>query len=270
LDKKVWRLASAGAPTPLAVTDHPTWADVSPDGKSFAYVKWEDGSSAIVVRSLQDGSEQQLVPPPEAGLAYSKLSWSPSGEWLAFVRGEAVCLLAVERREMRVLSESVEDDGRTTTLPPRWSRDGRWIAFGRFSPEHGQHLQLLVARAEEPEDVRVVASSTLESEAGAYGDPLSAPYAWSPDGKQLAFCLEQGDGPALYVVGIDGAEPALPVLLRRGAAYPAWAPEGRRIAFTALDGNREALRLYDLADGSEQPLGPQPGMPGVASTGGAG
>ncbi len=66
--------------------------------------------------------------------------------------------------------------------------------------------------------------------------PAQAP-AWSPDGKRLAFCRPDSDGPqsatfVVYIVATDGSnEHAV-----TDGCDPAWSPDGTKFAFTRDDG----------------------------------
>ncbi|MEI6502546.1 MAG: hypothetical protein WCP21_16175, partial [Armatimonadota bacterium] len=91
----IWLLFSSAAPRVLLKTEHPTSADLAPEGDRLVYVKWHEHRSSLVIRQLSNGSEQELLPPPASGLAYSKVSWSPGGDTIAFVCGNAVCKIGL-------------------------------------------------------------------------------------------------------------------------------------------------------------------------------
>jgi TolB protein len=61
----------------------------------------------------------------------------------------------------------------------------------------------------------------------------SAPPAWSPDGRRIAFASERDGNAEIYVVNADGTGQRN---LTRDPGYegdPAWSPDGRKIAFTS-------------------------------------
>ena len=72
------------------------------------------------------------------------------------------------------------------------------------------------------------------------------PPLWSPDGRHMAFRVEEAQSTQLYTMASDGSDlsriPSLSML--------AWSPDGARIAFVVQEGN--ASRIYSAQpDGSD-------------------
>ncbi|HVS03254.1 MAG TPA: protein kinase, partial [Thermoanaerobaculia bacterium] len=77
-------------------------------------------------------------------------------------------------------------------------------------------------------------------------DPASpGPVAVAPDGRQLAYSVQEADGTVRLWVRELGQLEARPLPGTEGAAYPFWAPDGRRLAYFAGG----SLRRIDLAGG---------------------
>lgn len=97
---------------------------------------------------------------------------------------------------------------------PTWSPDGSRIAFERSGA-------VIVT------DPTGRVTSTLTDNGGRP--------AWSPDGSKLAFVRRDGtQAPAVWVVGVDGAEPTR-VSEGLGDLDPTWSPDGSKLAFARYD-----------------------------------
>jgi TolB protein len=145
--------------------------------------------------------------------AVAVAGWSSAtgsrGETILFLRGELCCaeLLAIdpESGSVQRLTSGYLDG------VPRWSPDGRQIAFQRSAGAiiiinaDGSHLRRLV-----------------------FGSQPS----WSPEGRRLAFT--RGDQASftggLFVIDADGRH-LHRIVDRFSVSGPEWSPDGRRIAY---------------------------------------
>jgi dipeptidyl aminopeptidase/acylaminoacyl peptidase len=260
LGRHIWKLSPSGDSERLLETEHATWADLAPYGESLVYVRWQEHRPSLVVRQLADGAERELLSPPDPGLGYSKLAWAPAGGEIAFIRGGDLCTVPSEGGAVTVLW-SGDEDANSTVLAPAWSADGAWLAFGRFRRQDGQHLDILVSSADGG-GAGLVASCAVESEPGLLSDPLSSPYAWSPNSNELAFCLEERGRPAIYLASVLEGGIGTRELLRTEAAFPHWSPDGEQIAYTSLDGAADQIHLLRPADGADTVFEPTLSVPG--------
>jgi dipeptidyl aminopeptidase/acylaminoacyl peptidase len=170
--------------------------------------------------------------------------------------------------------------GARSDTSPRWSPDGRWLAFvsDRDGEDEKSHGELYVLPADGGEPRRLT-----------HGDDGVDSVAWSPDSRRIAFARRVRDEAYgeedehkrpprrfrrvyykldsvgwtgdrrrhLFVVGLDGAERQLTA----GDCEddePAWSPDGSRVVFTSLRGERWDVELVDAlyelevdAEGSE-------------------
>ncbi|MBE3589313.1 MAG: S9 family peptidase [Firmicutes bacterium] len=105
----------------------------------------------------------------------------------------------IERREVRQLT-----DGPCDETAPRWSPDGRWIAF--LSNRTGD------ADNNRRTDVWLVSPDGERAARLTFGDVGAAAPRWSPDGRHVAFVSSKEPENAytldhLYVVPVEAAEP---------------------------------------------------------------
>jgi Tol biopolymer transport system component len=86
---------------------------------------------------------------------------------------------------------------------------------------------------------------------------------WSPDGKQLAVCVEREENRELVLVGVERDAPPPRVRLRaevQGA--PAWSPDGKQLAVTIYEPERKARRIHLLFVEGDDPAVLIPGQHG--------
>ncbi len=214
---------------------------------------------------------------------------SPDGEWVAYVVKSAD--LAKDERQSDLwmvrwdgsrtvrLTHTAEESERK----PRWSPDGRWLAFisSRGDTNEAAQLWLLDRAGGEAERVTAVEGGVSD-------------YAWAPDGTRLALVIQDAEPADSATAGADTAKKRpKPIVVdrfffkedysgylgkrrehlwlfdlatRRPAQVtsgqyddllPAWSPDGRTIAFVSKRGpdpdRNDDWNLYavDPAAGSE-------------------
>jgi TolB protein len=193
-----------------------------------------------------DGSHERKLTHAPNGFEDDHASWSPNGSSIAFQRcpstGDGSCAIFAVRPDgshLRQLSRYCRPGGKLPKCvdehAPVYSPDGRRIAFVRFdgvpvAPGIQDGL-IMVAGADLRHARVLVPYATLRSDP----DDLT----WSPDGKRLAFTVNNDDGVAkpaggraLFVVGADGRglRRLTPWSLRAGGR-PSWSPNGSTILF---------------------------------------
>jgi TolB protein len=109
-----------------------------------------------------------------------------------------------------------------------------------------------------PEERRprsAVGSGTIAFVSGARGEvwtvraegshlssiPLEVPggvvqVAWSPDGRQIAYALQDGGGSNIFVMQADGGGPSRVTTGQGFDVSPTWSPDGSRLAFARASG----------------------------------
>lgn len=221
----------------------PSW---SPDGATLAVVRGnaQGGSDIWLVSATGAGEERRLV--GGAGETRSP-AFSPDGNALAFISAESgmldLWIIPTGGGEARQLTSGTNppDEPRWT---PRWSPDGRWIAYvsSRSGERNNDDLWLV-----SPDGEREVQLTT--------GLLVNTDAAWSPDSRRIALIANTvnehwyGDDADLWLV--DAGE-GPPVRLtpagghswRLEGAGLAWSPDGATIyALSHRNGDRQLAAI---------------------------
>ncbi len=182
---------------------------------------------------------------------------APQGDRVLFLRGKQVWALPLAGGDAEQL----------TALPHgvsafALSADGKRLALAAGAPETrfavgplptaGEPLARVIDRV----DWRLDGDGYLDrhthlfvqtARAGARarrvtrGDWSVESFAWSPDGKRLAFtadpreCADLAAAPAVYAVAAQGGEPVELARLAGSCSDVAWSPDGEHVAFLGID-----------------------------------
>lgn len=125
----------------------------------------------------------------------------------------------------------------TSNQVPRWSPDGRHIAFGsnRYAPSLGNGREIYSMNRD---------GSGLQRLTYRLRDSWNP--EWSPDGRRIAF---ESDG-KIYVMDASGSNIRRLMTDQTFSSQvegtSAWSPDGMRIAFSAIARDREDYEIYAL------------------------
>jgi len=130
---------------------------------------------------------------------------------------------------------------------PKWSPNGRWIAFQDSRTSDASGYSLGMARPD--------GSGLRSLDAGAiFGHGMrfimwGNAWAWSPDSKRIAFVTSNGhDQPVIDTLNLaTGLKHRL-----TSGTYPVWSPDGTRIAFV----DRCRIWLIPAKGGKRTPITP--------------
>jgi hypothetical protein len=203
-------------------------AQLSPDGRLLAFDSDEDGERGVYVANA-DGHNPRRV----SGPGYAAVPrWSPDGRQLAFVRGQAdranvwnLWLLDLPSNSERQLTRYSMGQ----VWPGTWFSDGRRIAFTH-------------------EDTLFVLDTTTGGLRG-YDSPIPGRIlrtpAVAPDDRHVAFQVYR-DG--VWVLDTFTRRMRR-VLADRSAEEFAWSPDGRRLAFHSRRSGRWGVWLLQVPPG---------------------
>jgi len=194
------------------------------DGKKLFVVGWQRRAEL----ARYDLKSHQFVP-FMSGMSAEALTFSKDGQWVTYTSIPEGNLFRsrIDGREKVQLTFPP-----LTAYEPRWSPDGKRIAFQGSRPGQNWRMYLISTDGGEAEEVMA-----------GIGD-----VGWSPDGKSLIFhsgmedfvstsprAIRLMDLNSRQISTIPGSE---------GFYSPRWSPDGRYIA--ALQVGPEVLQLYDV------------------------
>lgn len=215
------RIALRGAPAGPAVervrqADQLQELALSPDGKKVAFV----ARGEVFAASATDGGDAVRVTSTSA--PESQPVWSPDSRRLAYVSerngpGQLYLYDFGTNAEAQLTNTAEADD------TPRFSPDGKWLAFERA----GREIRALNT---ETKQERVVASGSLSR------PPLSPdrPFVFSPDSKWIAYMpVGLKSFRNVYVAQVEGDGKGRPVsfLANGGSNTVSWSTDGTFILF---------------------------------------
>jgi len=196
----------------------------SRDGNKLFAQGWQPRGELV----RYDAKSGQFVP-YLSGISAMGLDFSRDGQWVAYNDGTdgAMWRSKVDgTQKLQLVFPPM------LAYLPRWSPDGKRIAF--FGHPPGEPWQIYAVSADGGAPERIYRSETN------LADP-----SWSPDGKSLAFGENSlnNQGSAVYVLDLNTRKAAkLPG--SDGLFSPRWSPKGRYIAAIPLDSLK--LMLFDL------------------------
>jgi Tol biopolymer transport system component len=200
----------------------------SPDGKKL-YVIGQQLRGELV---FYDSRSRQFAP-YLSGISAEYVDFSKDGQWVAYAAfpEETVWRSRVDGSERLQLTFPPMQ-----ATAPRWSPDGKRIAFLDASPDKPWRICLISAEGGTAEPVLSEQHNELDA-------------TWSPDGDSLVFSyapwLETADSEilALYIVDLRTRKPVkLPG--SEGLFGPRWSPDGRYIVANRDD--LQATMIFDV------------------------
>ena len=227
------RLETTGAPAPVAenVMQSGQGAaefSLSPFG-SLVYVPGGKRSNGTVPVWVD---RKGVAGQPLSGFPANLYSWpqiSLDGQRLTVNNGGAaggdIWIYDIPRATLTRLTFDTKSNS------PRWSPDGRWIAYSAIGPEGSANLFRRLADGSGSEE-RLTKSKNAQQ-----------PSSWSPDGKLLAFQENHpSTGWDIWVLPLEGDRKPQPFLQTPfSELMPVFSPDGRWIAYVSDESGREEV-----------------------------
>ncbi len=202
----------------LRLTDRIDEFALAPDGKKVAFAM----RGEIFAASASDGGDAARITASPAD--ESQLAWSPDSRRLVYVSDRDAGTTHLYGYDFATNTETqlTHGDAQGGDASPRFSPDGKWLAFERA----GRELRVLNL---ETKQERTLAAGTFER------PPLNPerPYTWSPDSRWIAYLPVAAKlFRNVQVVSVEGgASRPVSFLANAFSNTISWSPDGTFMLF---------------------------------------
>jgi dipeptidyl aminopeptidase/acylaminoacyl peptidase len=227
-NSSLWSIPAAGGEpkrltTAPGANNHPRW---SPDGKTIAFVSSRGGSSQVWLLPMDGGEARPLTKLP---IDVSGPIWSPQGDRIAFTAE----VFPGTTPEQTAAKDKANEASKSKVRIFDRLMIRHWNAWNE-----GKRSHLFVADAKSGEARDLTSKLEVNTPPAPFGG--STDYAWSPDGKELAFTAEPAKDHAwstntdVWTVAVEGGELKNRTEANPGAdGQPAYSPDGKFLAYVS-------------------------------------
>ena len=174
-ENDIWIVPLAGG-KPIRITNTPegkSWISWSPDGKMLSYYTHSKTIRTLNVIPASGGNSTKIMDDCITA------TWSPDSKEFAVYSGGNISIIRLDGQKIRQIFNQ-NDLNLDQMTGPRWSPDGKYLAFIGYKRVEGESLLLMV-----PSGGGQVTEIALDDNAEKYG------VYWSPDGKWIGFLTEE-------------------------------------------------------------------------------
>ena len=201
----------------------PVW---SPDGKTLAFLRLENGRAQYRVVPAEGGDERMVAEFPAAvneAQPAPAVAWTKDGKSLVVVMGsekEAPSLGVVPLSGGAATPLTKPTEGTEGDSTPLVSPDGATVAFIRAASGGGADIFTCDLRGGNLQRV-------------SYDDKAIRGLAWTPDGDETIYSANRfGGGWKLWRMSVAGGAPRELIIAGHQAQFPAVAPSGNHLAYS--------------------------------------
>ncbi|MFM8394201.1 MAG: winged helix-turn-helix domain-containing protein [Acidobacteriota bacterium] len=202
------------------VESHAVWG---PDNREVAFLRIPEIAEEryhVIITSLETGRER------EVGRAWGGLDWSPDGSFLAVADndrpGESTGIYLISRDgKIRRPLTNPKPEEKTFESAPRFSPDGRSLAFIRWSSDHQSDIFVI--------DVATGAMRQLTHEKRQIRT-----LGWSQTGQELFFVSKRDGSQQFWQISVNGGLPTIVASSPHdiGSSHISISPKSGEIAYT--------------------------------------
>jgi eukaryotic-like serine/threonine-protein kinase len=223
---------------------------LSPDGRMVALNRTVNGNTDIWLVDLRRNVQTRFTSAPTPEIAPI---WSPDGQHMVYAVADvkAGAGFNLAQRPTTTGSESTLLDTADTIIPSDWSKDGRFVLFGRIgmlgtsAEETGTDIWALPTT--DKATPFAVAQTKFDERGGQF----------SPDGQWVAFESNESGRFEIHVQQFP--RPTRKVVVSTGGGLqPRWGRDGKELFYIAPDGRLMAVPLRVSSSQVIEPSSPVP------------
>jgi Tol biopolymer transport system component len=240
--------------------------EVSPDGKTLAFIRYErEGIADLYVMPSGGGEPRRLT---NWNAALLGVSWTPDGREIVYSVEE---LAAGRLWRIHANSAGLGRGSPIANIPvaavspsisrPKPGRAAR-LAFQTITRDVDLHLMDLEARP---------VNGIIESKVFSNSTRIEASARFSPDGRRIAFVSHRSGSPEMWVAARDGSGlQQITSLDATELVVGEWSPDGRKIVFDAAIAGNSDVYVVGADGGHLRRLTSGPSVDGLPSWSGDG
>jgi eukaryotic-like serine/threonine-protein kinase len=210
-----------------------------------------EGGVNRIWRANADGSDPVSLTSGEFGGLWG---CSPDGKWLYYTEGEANSLMRVAAAGGKPELVPGANPPNSLTIQVALSPDGKTLAIftSLLNPESKTYSNRIVLVGPDSAVRNLDLDPGLKAVFRSQGPPDSAGFRYSPDGKSIAFVIEDGGVDNIWMQPVDGSKGRKLTSFNDPEKIQSfrWSPDGKALALLRYSSVSDVILLRDTGNGS--------------------